>query len=177
MKYNILFVILLLIFISCSKNELKKSITLVLDVNESTYTDERFLIDSIKVVYSDSIYIQRYTGDYTYGSVFYKSKDKVFEMRERCDEESECFGFDTILTFSKSDTTFMYKSAYDFISIVFQYTLANSKYSIYKEGNMFVTTKQSLVDSTYTEKYYYDEFFLISKFVNTYKDNICIYRE
>jgi len=175
MKFNYLVIILFLTFISCDKRNENRSVTLALDAAESTYTDERFLIDSIKIVYGDSIHILRYTGDYVYENLFFERKDKIFEVRERCNEELECFGVDTILTFGKSDTAFIYKSAYDFISIVFQYTLADNKYSIGKEGNMFVTIKQSLTNSTYTEKYYYDESFLISKFVNTYKDNICVY--
>ena len=175
MKFEYLFITLLLTLVSCNKRVENRSVTLTLDASESTYTDKRFLIDSIRIIYGDSIHIQRYTGDYGYESHFFVQGDKVFEVRERCNEELECFGNDTILTFGKSDTTFIYKSAYDFISIVFQYTLTDNKYSIGKDGIMFVTTKQSLVDSTYTEKYYYDESLLISKFVNTYKDNVCVY--
>jgi len=175
MKYKSLFIFILLMTLISCHNDNNKSITLILDSSVSEYTDERFLIDSIQIVYGDSIKILRYTGDYIYESNFYKYDDKIFELRERCNEESECFGMDTILTFSKSDTTFIYKSSYDFISIVFQYTLADNIYSIMKEGNMFVTTKQSLVDSTYTERFYYDNSFNINKFANTYQGNTCIY--
>lgn len=174
-KYTLLFLFVFFIF-SCSKQEENKKITLILDSQNSNYTDERLLLDSILFIYEDSIRMFRYEGDYTYEVVFLKKNESVFELRKRFNEiPDESFGIDTILTFCMKDTSFIFKSAFEFIPLVFYYTMADNKYTISKDGDMYVTIKQSLVDSTYTEKFYYDEKFRIKKFINTYQDNTCTY--
>jgi hypothetical protein len=177
MKFFLVLTVLpLLFFGTCNKqNNNNRLVTLCLDTNNSQYTDDRFLIDSINVEYNDSIKIIRYNGDYQFESIYHKIKDGIYEIRERCNEESECFGTDTILTFYKLDTTFIYNSAYIFIPMVFFYTLADCKYDIIKEENGYKTTKQSLIDTTYKEVYYYDDSYNIHKYINTWKDNKCVY--
>jgi len=174
-KYFILY-ILFILFISCTEQVRINRQTFVLDSTNSTYTEPNFLIDSINIVYGDSIKMFRHEGEQITESVFFRNDGSIYELRERFSEiPDETFGVDTILTFGKKDTTFVYKSAFDFIPIVFYYSLADNEYKITKEGDLFVTVKQSLSDSTYSEKYYYDENFNIKKFVNTYQDNTCIY--
>jgi hypothetical protein len=168
-------VIIFLLFSCCKPKVSSTDITLFLDTIESQYTDDRFLIDSICIEYRDSMSITRYTGDYQFKSQYYKKADGIYEVRERWKEGFEYLGIDTILTFCKSDTTFIYNSAYDFISIVFQYTLADAKYSILKENDTYKTIKQSLIDTTYTETFFYVDKFNIYKFINTWQDNKCVY--
>lgn len=172
----IFFPVVILSLFSCNKSNIGHTdITLVLDKKESQYNDERFLIDSIFIEYNDSIKITRYTGNYQFQSIYHKKENGIYEIRERCNEELECFGADTILTFYKSDTTFIYDSAYDFMSTVFQYTLGNSKYNFKHTGNIYETVKQSLIDTTYTETFLYDDNFIINKFINTWQENRCVY--
>ena len=168
-------IIILLLFSCCKPKVSSTDITLFLDTIESQYTDDRFLIDRIYIEYSDSMSITRYTGDYQFKSQYYKKADGIYEVRERWKEGFEYLGIDTILTFCKFDTTFIYNSAYDFIPIVFQYTLADAKYNIVKESGTYKTVKQSLIDTTYTETYFYDDNFNIYKFINTWQDNKCVY--
>lgn len=175
LKYTALFLFVILIS-SCSKQGESNKVTFLLDSQNSSYTDERFLKDSICIVYKDSIKMFFYEGDYTNESVYFEKDNNLYELRERFSEiPDESFGVDTILTFSKKDTSFMYKSAFEYVPTIFYYSLADNKYNIFKDGGMYVTVKQSLVDSTYTEKFYYDENFKIIKFVYTYQDNICTY--
>jgi hypothetical protein len=175
MKFVLIIVVSLLSFCCNKQNDNYKRVTLFLDFKNSQYTDNRFLIDSINVEYNDSIKIIRYTGDYQFESIYYKNKNGIYESRKRCNEELECFGTDTILTFYKSDTTFIYNSAYEFISLVFYYTLADCKYDIIKENDIYKTIKQSLIDTTYREKFFYDENYNIYKYINTWKENECVY--
>ncbi len=100
-------------------------------------------------------------------------------IRERFNEipaaAREYLGMDTILSFYKSDTTFVYHSAFDFILLVFYYSYADCQYKILKEKNAYKSIKTSLIDTTYREIFYYDKDYYIYKFINTYKDNYCVY--
>lgn len=176
MKIETILFFLILFVCSCNKQVSNDRILLVLNEQNSDYPEKKFQMDSITFIYSDSIYMFRYEGDYTYKSVFFEKNGNLYELRDRFSEiPNESYGVDTILTFSKRDTTFIFKSEFEFIPLVFYYTMADNKYSISKENDLFVTIKKSLVDSTYTEKFYYDENFKIKKFINTYKDNTCTY--
>jgi hypothetical protein len=170
-----IFAIFSLLFSCTNQNDGYKHITLLLEPQNSQYTDNRFLMDSINVENGDSFKITRYNGDYQFKSIYHRKENGLYEIRKRCNEELECFGTDTILTFYKSDTSFIYNSAYIFIPIVFLYTFADCKYDIIKEKDVYKTVKQSLVDTTYKEIYYYDQDFNIYKYINTWKDNRCVY--
>lgn len=160
----------------CNKNDAnEKHITLFLDTNNSRWIDEHFLIDSIKIEHDDSLKIIFYTGDYQYFRSYYKSINGIYEIRERFDEEMKYFGVDTILTLYKSDTTFIFHSEFDFIPIVFYYAFTDSKYSIISKNDIYKSIKQSLVDTTYKEIFFYDEDYNIYKFINTWQDNECVY--
>ncbi|MDR3046361.1 MAG: hypothetical protein LBU51_01950 [Bacteroidales bacterium] len=174
MRHFFIITVVLLLF-SCSKQNDNRCLTLLLDPKSSEYTDDRFLIDSINVIYDDSLKIIRHTGDYQFESRFHQDENGIYEIRERCNEELDCFGTDTILTFYKSDTTFIYHSAYKFIPLVFFYTLADCKYEIISIDNNYKTIKQSIIDTTYKEIFFYDKNYHIYKYVNTWKDNKCVY--
>jgi hypothetical protein len=166
----------LLLFGCSPQNNDKKHLALLLDFNNSQYTEVRFVIDSINVKYDDSITIVFYAGGYQHERVYHKNENSlIYEIRERWNEEMKCFGIDTILTFSKSDTTFVYNSAYNFVPVVFLYAFADCRYTIAKEDNVYKTIKQSLVDTTYKEIFFYDKDYNIYKFVNTWKNNKCVY--
>jgi hypothetical protein len=175
LKFFLIIFALLSLFCCNKQNNDERRLTLRLDFKNSEYADDRFVIDSINVEYDDSIKIIFYTGDYQYARIYHQNENSIYEIRERCNEEIECFGTDTILTFSKSDTTFVYKSAYDFIPIVFLYAFADCIYTIKHEGNEYMTIKQSIIDTTYKEIFFYDKEYNIYKFVNTWENNRCVY--
>ena len=177
MKFNFFLVIIAISFLfCCNKNNVKeKHVTLLLDIKNSQCNDDRFLIDSINIEYSDSLRMFFSTGDYKHLKVFHKGKNGIYEIRKRFNEEIECFGTDTILTFYKSDTIFLYHSAFNFVPIVFYYGFADCKYELLKENDTYKTIKQSLIDTTYKEIFFYDKDYKIYKFINTWKDNECVY--
>ena len=176
-KFLLIITSISLLFCCNKNNNYEKHVTLLLDTIDSNYSDERFLIDSINIEFTDSISVFFNTGDYTNLRVFYKHKNGMYEIRERFNEkpDSEYLGIDTILTFYKSDTTFIYHSAFDFIPLVFYYSFADCKYEMLKENDTYKTIKQSLIDTTYREIYYYDKYYNIYKYINTWKDNNCVY--
>ena len=177
LNYFLVITILSCLLYCNNHNGNEKHIVLFLDSKNSNYTDERFLIDSINIEYGDSVSMFFNTGGDTTLRVFHEYKNGLYEIRERFNEipDREYLGIDTILSFSKLDTTFIYHSAFDFIPLVFYYSFADCKYEISKEKNVYKTIKTSLLDTTYKEIFFYDKDYHIYKFINTYKDNYCVY--
>lgn len=175
LKYFYLCLICFFVHSCNGHTNIDNKISLYFDRSESTIIDERFNLDSIGFQYSkDSIilYIRQLELP------FFKKHGNIYELREAYRDMIDYERTDSILTFSTKDTTFTYGSVIDgdFIPNAFDYSLADCKYEIKKIGNnSYVTTKQSLVDTTFKEIYYYDKEYQITKFVNTYKGNICIY--
>lgn len=166
----------LLLFSSCSNiHSNKQQATFHFDSENSVIDDTGFKMDKMKVVYGDTLVIFRYYKDHILESYFFKLDSNLYEYRYDYNDEGVCFGVDSILTFSINDTIFIYKSRREFIPIVIHLALADCKYEIKKSKEGYMTTKQSLIDSTYKEIYYYDMHYNLSKFVNTYKKNVCIY--
>jgi hypothetical protein len=150
-------------------------INLYIEPSTSIIVDEKFNLDSIGFKYSnDSIIMYKDRFEIP----FFKYKDAIFELREEYKDFTEYVRTDSILTFSIKDTTFIYESLIDknFIPNVFDLGIADCRYEIKKiDDNSYVTRKQSLIDTTYQEIYYYDKNFRIFKFINSYKGNVCIY--
>jgi hypothetical protein len=145
---------------------------------ENSTIDKPFFSDSFLITNynKDSIIIKNYyKGSYFQYTYFWKNND-FYEERHIVNYPEQIFEIDTILTFSHKDTAFLYHSNRDdFIVTLVDLSLFNSKYTILQDRKGYRTIKQSLVDTTYTEIFYYDQNYDIYKFVNTWRDNKCIY--
>jgi len=176
-KYFFLAILSLFLF-SCDKQRDKElSYILLLSPESSTVIEKSLIRDSIliKTYFNDSILISKYSNGKPTETMFFNNNDSFWEKRYRSNDFGEILGFDSILTFSKRDTVFLYKSAREFIPIVQDYSFADCQYSIRKIGNEYKTTKQSLIDSTYKEIFFYNKDYKIYKFINTWKNNKCVY--
>lgn len=177
MKKYLLFFLILFLILSCNIKNKEYTSTLCFDPVNSTI-DKPFFQDSIKTTYyaNDSIVIKNYYKNSYYESLYFNSNDSFFEKRFVSNLLANFFGIDTIFTFSTKDTTFIYKSKRDdFIVTLIDLSLFDSKYNIAKEGNSYKTIKQSLIDTTYKEIFFYDEHYRIYKYINTWKGDRCIY--
>lgn len=169
-------IICLLCFLVACSSEEKNKVFLSLNKTHSTIEDTRFLMDKIEIIYGDTIFIKKTKKDHLFRSTFFRNGTEIFELRHRGWDASRISGMDSILTFSPVDTTFYYKSAFlNPPPTVESLSLSDCKYQIKKEDTHYVTIKQSLVDTTYKELFFYDENLYIYKYVNTYKGNTCIY--
>lgn len=179
-KIKIFFFLMITVFFSCKNRN--NTIKLYFDEKLSTVYEKSLIRDSIIIHYysNDSILLLKYSnGDYKQ-ILFFNLDDVFFERRRRVTEIGEFIGIDSILTFSKKDTVFEYKSARRFIPLVQDYSYANCIYTIKQAGNKYMTIKQStlqqsILDTTYKEIFFYDKNYNIYKFINTWKDNECVY--
>lgn len=159
---------------SCAERN-NTQINLYTDIDKSVLSDERFNLDSVKFSYSSDSIIMLMNQ---FEIPFIEQNGSFYEVRKAYRDMIEYERTDSILTFSRNDTTFIYESVIDgdFIPNAFDYSLADCRYEIKKLGeNSYKTTKQSLVDTTFKEIYYYDENYRIAKFVNIYIGNVCVY--
>jgi hypothetical protein len=174
-KLKYFFILSVIALCSC-KNE-NKTIVLNFEAELSSVYEKSLIRDSIVVqVYSnDSILLLKYSnGDYKQ-SRYFNMNDAFFERRISVTEVGKFVRIDSILTFSKKDTVFKYGSARKFIPFVQDYSFADCIYSIKHEGNEYKTIKQSAIDTTYKEIFFYDHNYHIYKYVNMWKDNKCVY--
>ncbi|MDR0865025.1 MAG: hypothetical protein LBO74_08850 [Candidatus Symbiothrix sp.] len=181
----ILGVLICIIIASCNRHAsfaIIDKVILSYDSVSSTLVDVKFREDSLSIerMREDSLTIIRYLvgGDFyhtTYSlknEMFYENRIVPHEIIEGIIETSVIL----IPTFSLKDTIFDYEPAEDFTSFfVRDLSFDKSNYQIEKTNNEFITIKQSLVDTTYQEIYYYDQNFNIYKYINTWKDNKCVY--
>lgn len=176
---NTFFILLIFLLVSCNhhNNNKESSCVLIFSPENSNVMEKSLLFDSIliKNYYNDSILISKYSNGKPIEAIFFNNNGSLWEKRYKCNDFGEFLGIDSILTFSKQDATFFYKSERVFIPIVWQYSFADCLYSIGKIGNEYITTKQSFVDTSYKEIFYYDKDYDIYKFINTWKNNKCVY--
>ena len=174
----IFFIFMTVLIYSCNKqdNQFNKT-ALYFDSTISHAQEETLIRDSIVIQYyaNDSILLLKYSNGNYKRSHFFNINDVFLERRMRTTEVGEFLGIDSILSFSKIDTIFEYKSARRFIPTVQDYSYADCIYKIQHEGNEYMTIKQSVIDTTYKEVFFYDKDYNIYKFVNTWKDNKCVY--
>ena len=121
------------LFCSCNKqnNEFSKTV-LSFDSTTSHVQEEKLIRDSIVINYysKDSIVFLKYSnGDYKQWR-FFNMNNVFFERRQRYTEVGKFLGIDSILTFSKTDTIFEYKSARRFVPLVQMYSYADCIYTI-----------------------------------------------
>jgi hypothetical protein len=190
MKLHLILGVLVLIYViitSCSKQDSFEMITgkttLFYDSDSSKLIDIEFKYDSLFVerISKDSITITRYLGgeEYYYHSNFSFKNDVFYENRivpqliiEGETETKVIF----IPTLSLKDTIFNYTPEDDFTSVfVMDLSFDKCIYQIEKKNSKVLTIKKSLVDTTYKEIFFYDKDYNIYKFVNTWKNNKCVY--
>lgn len=176
-KYFVLLLLIMFFLFSCSNKKRNFTYTLLYDIENST-VEKPFFRDSILIIYygKDSILMKNYYQGEYFQNIYFNDKNTYSEKRYVSNFPEQIFETDTILTFSHEDTTFLYYSNRDdFIVTLVDLSLFNSKYVILQDEKGYRTIKQSLVDSTYNEIYYYDRNYNVYKFVNTWKDNECVY--
>jgi len=175
---RIIFFIFIISFVcACSKHDNKLCKTVLFFDSTISHVQEKKLIrDSIVINHfsNDSIvFLKYYDGDFAQFNYFYKN-DKLFEKRLKGSFGNDFLGIDSILTFSKKDTTFLYH--YNrFLVMVTDYSYADCIYIIKNKGNEYITIKQSTIDTTYKEIFFYDKNFNIYKYINTWKGNKYVY--
>lgn len=175
--FSVVFICILIC--SCNENKIANNrINLIMDATTSTVIDKRFCLDSISFHYDkDSVFMYKHFSNRYFETSFFYSKNDLYEWRDIYDDLAGAYlGKDSILTFSTKEISFVYNSTIEFITTTWDYPFADCKYEIKKIGDdNYTTTKQSLVDTTYKEIYFYNKNYQVSKFINTYKGNICIY--
>ena len=172
-----LFIFTIALLCSCNKQNNEFSITVLsFDSTTSHVQEEKLIRDSIVINYysKDSILLLKYyDGDYTRYNYFYKD-DELFEKRIKANLWEGFLGIDSILTFSKKDTVFSYH--YNrLIVMVTDYGYADCIYMIEQKGNEYKTIKQSAIDTTYKEIFFYDKDYNIYKYINIWQDNEYVY--
>jgi hypothetical protein len=174
-KYNLFIIFLLL---SCNR-QIEKEVTHVLsfDMNSSS-VNKPFFRDSLVITYykEDSILIKNYFNGNYYQNIYFNRNNVFFEKRYVSNPPAQIFEVDTILTFAKEDTSLIYKSRRDdFIVTLIDLSLIDGQYIIQGDGKNHKTIKQSLMDTTYKEIFFYDINYNIYKFINTWKNDQCVY--
>lgn len=176
-----------IVILSCnspdSSNIILGKITFSYDSINSKLVNQEFKYDSLFFdrIGKDSMTITRYLGGkgYYFYTTFSLREHLFYENRlipqVIMEEETET-SIILIPTFMQKDTVFTYIPEDDFFAIfVNDLGFDKCKYQIIKNNNGFVTIKQSLTDTTYCESYYYDQYFNVYQYINTWKDNRCVY--
>lgn len=170
----ILFLLLFSFVFSCKEDKISRY-RFVLDKSQSHISNDKFILDSIIIIYGDSIYLRKYNnGDYLM-KIFYIHDNSIYERRLSCNDSGEDCKYDSILTFDQQDTIFEYKSLRELYLTTIDMSYGSSFYKITNIDNMCITEIQSMYDSTYKEIYYYDKNYNVIKIKNLFKDNICVY--
>jgi hypothetical protein len=182
-KAFIYILFLSVICMACNSDIEKYS--LICDKSVSSIVDDKFMYDSmfVSVYNADSIIISRYLGSegFSLKSKFIKENGNFYELRlgpQIVEEGKENDTYIThIITFSLKDTVFEYCPKDDYTSIfVFNLGYDRCKYEIKKQNdNEYITIKQSLIDTTYREIYFYDRNYILTKYINTWRENKCVY--
>ena len=67
------------------------------------------------------------------------------------------------------------KSKRKFYPTTIDLSLGDAEYNVEKQGNTYLSARQSIIDSLYSECYYYENF-NITKYIVKYRGNVCVYR-
>ena len=152
--------------------------TLRFDAASST-NDKPFFRDSLVITYfqDDSLVVSLYDNSiFHVDCYYYRFDNMLFEERYVSNLPKSYFGVDMILSFCTHDTTFLYKSKRDdMIVTLIDLSFHSSRYTIVKEGKWYKTIKQSLIDTTYSEIFYYDKDFRINKFLTSWRGDTSVY--
>ena len=168
-------------FFSCFSQEKKTILLFVPEESRISHTDYR--LDSIIIIphphNCDSIIFRQYDK---YGifnvNVFFKKNDSMYEIRNifTTDEiPGKLLGHDYIRAFTRKDTTFFYKSKMDLMSAGMGLSVDDSNYTIKKLKDGYETIKQSAIDTTFREIYFYDKDYNIYKYILTQNCDMYVY--
>jgi len=166
------------IFISCSKRD-ESNYNLYFDYRNSIVINKDFPFKNLMIHnYVDSIVLlKKYDESFILKYKYMLLNDGYFEIRKKGWEDDNSLGYDSILTLTKSDTTFVHYASYLQPGPIIFFSFCNSKYKIMKiDKKKFISIKQSLIDTTYFEKIYYDDKYHIYKFEYSYQKNMVIYK-
>jgi len=183
----VLLVLTITVIVSCNKpnssNIILGEIVFSYDSINSKLINQEFKYDSLFInrIGKDSMIITRYLGGkgYYFNTTFSLKNHLFYENRQIpqviIEGETET-SIVLIPTFMQNDTNFIYIPKDDFTAFfVNDLSLDKCKYQIKNNNDEFITIKQSLIDTTYREIYYYDKYYNIYKYINTWKDNECVY--
>lgn len=129
------------------------------------------------------MFIRQYRGRGEYLEIkFIKNNNSFSELRERFRGNIEkgnlsfkSINIDTLPIFSIKDTSFTYKSKRQYYPTTIDLSLGDAQYKVKKQGNTYRSFRQSIIDSLYSECYYYEDFKII-KYIVKYRGNICVYK-
>lgn len=165
---------------SCNKTK-TYTIKYLQNKRESIINNPIVIFDSIVVMYTDSIQINRFLGKINHPLLLNIKNGNAYNYAFRYENlipaSNMLIRVDTLLMFSNKDT--IYESLFHVrnIPVVRAFSDASCKITIQNSKNPGerMTIKQSLIDTTYEEIYYYNRVFFISKIINKWQDNICVY--
>jgi hypothetical protein len=183
MKFFYVAIIAIVIICSLSCKEKEKKTILLFSQKESVISDQRFVLDSIIIIKTKTtMSIRQYSGRGEYWDIkFIKTNNNFSELREgfRYIQVGKPIDkpvhVDTLPIFSINDTFFIYKSKRDYPTTI-DFSLGDAQYKVVKQGDTYVSSRQSMIDSLYNEYYYYNKNFDITKYIVKYRKNLCVYR-
>ena len=177
-KSFILFFITFLFIFSCNSFEKKDEFYYLYYSPENSTRENSFSWDSmfIEKYKMDSIIIKRYYRESYYFRFYFYQDGSFYERRKVTNIHTGYNSMDTLLMFSKKDTTYKYHSKReDFITNLISLSVFHGKYTIQNDKGIYFSQMQSMYDTTYSEFYYYDRNYKIYKFVNTLLADTCVY--
>ena len=133
--------------------------------------------DSVAFDYygKDSIIFRKEWG-HTTKSKYININNSYYEVRELYEHFGPFLGIDTIKTFSLCDTVFHYYNRGSKGGVLLiDFSRFDCTYKITRDGNVWITEKQNLDDTSYKEYFYYDENFRIFTYVEMFRQNECVY--
>jgi hypothetical protein len=179
----VIITVVIFCFLSCKEKE--KKTLLLFSQKESVICDQRFVLDSIIIIETKTTMLMRqYSGRGGYlESKYIKTNNSFSELREGFHgniEEGKSIDksiqIDTLPVFSINDTFFTYKSKRKYYPTTIDLSLGDAQYKVAKQGNTYVSSRHSMIDSLYNEYYYYNKNFDIYKYIAKFRGNICVYR-
>jgi len=185
MKFFHVAIIAIVIICSLSCKEQEKKTILLFSQKESVISDQRFVLDSIIIIKTKTtMSMRQYRGRGAYLEIeFIKTNNNFSELRERFrgliqvgKPIDKPVHVDTLPIFSINDTFFIYKSKRDFYHSIIDLSLGDAQYKVVKQGDTYVSSRQSMIDSLYNEYYYYNKKFDITKYIVKYRKNLYVYR-
>lgn len=168
-----------ILYISCGDIKEYKITSFYLDERESKIINYPFTFDSIKVYYDDSIVIRKYKSNNINETILKKNKIGMEEHRTINKDffDDMYIRTDTLLILSNKDTSYTHYFITDNLYLVSSYSYTSCIYTFTMVDEWKrKTVKQSLIDTTYSEIYYYDKNYQISSIINTWGDNTCVYK-
>ena len=185
MRNSIFFILAILsitMLFSCEKQE--KKIVLLLSPEESVIgLEEGYKLDSIIIrpYNGDTIVLLQYNINGIFGvNHFFEQNDVLFEIKPIftvTEIPGKIIGHDNIMTFARKDTTFIHRPKIRFFPGGMGHFDAECYYTIKQLKEGYVTIKQSAIDKTFRELYFYDNDYNVYKYILTLHYNMFVYNK